>query len=225
MIFMLTSVHLFSIYADTSTVLEFSMQCLTEKQKAILDFIRQSMREAGCVPTVREIAAHFGFKSVNAAQDHLAALERKGYIDRRPGLARGIELAPDLREPEAGIPIVGRVAAGQPLTAIENLDGYLELGALYGGGSHYALRVHGDSMIDAGIWDGDFAIVREQETIENGEIGVAIIEGEATVKRIRRETGFADLIPANDRYERRRIDLATTDFRIGGKVVGVHRVL
>jgi len=121
--------------------------------------------------------------------------------------------------------IVGRVAAGQPITAIENLDGYLELGTLYAGGSHYALRVQGDSMIDAGIWDGDYAIVREQPSVDNGEIGVAILDGDATVKRIRRTGGYVDLIPANERYQPRRVDLSVTDFRIGGKVVGVHRVL
>ena len=201
------------------------MDLLTEKQKAVLEFVRQSLQEDGSVPTVREIAAHFGFRSVNAVRDHLAAIERKGYISRRPNLARGIELAPDLREAESGLPIVGRVAAGQPITAIENLDGYLELGTLYAGGSHYALRVQGDSMIDAGIWDGDYAIVREQPSVDNGEIGVAILDGDATVKRIRRTGGYVDLIPANERYQPRRVDLSVTDFRIGGKVVGVHRVL
>jgi len=200
------------------------MDGLTGRQQEILDFLRRTMREEGGVPSVREIAAEFGFRSVNAVRDHLAALERKGFIDRRPGLARNIELAPDLRS-AAGIPIVGRVAAGRPIAAIENLDGYLELGTLYGSGCHYALRVHGDSMIDAGIWDGDFAIVREQGEVENGEIGVAILDGEATVKRIRRESRGFMLIPANDRYQPLRIDPEASDFRIGGKVVGVHRVL
>ncbi len=202
------------------------MKTLTVKQQEIFDFLLQCVREENYTPTMREIAARFGFKSANAARDHLAALERKGYISRRAHSSRGIEIAPEfLREPERGLPIVGRVAAGAPITALENLDGFLELDSLYERGRHYALRVHGDSMIDAGIWDGDFAIVREQPVIENGEIGVAIIEGEATVKRIRRQGRRVELIPANELYQPIHVDLETTDFRIGGKVVGVHRVL
>ncbi len=202
------------------------MKELTARQKEIFDFILSCMNDENYIPTTREIAGHFGLKSTNAVRDHLSALERKGYIHRRPNSSRGIEIMPEhMPDFSAGIPVVGRVAAGRPITAVENLDGYLRLDNLYDASSHYALRVRGDSMVDDGIWDGDFAIVREQPTVENGQIAVAIIEGEATVKRIRRQGSVVDLIPANDLYEPIHVDLATTDFRIGGKVVGVHRVL
>jgi len=184
------------------------------------------VREENYTPTVREIAAQFAFKSTNAVRDHLAALERKGVISRRAFSSRGIEIAEEfLTEPMHGLPIVGRISAGAPITAIENLDGYLELETLYERDRHYALRVRGDSMIDAGIWDGDFAIVHEQPRLNNGEIGVAIVEGEATVKRIRQSGNKVELIPENELYQPIKIDLRTTEFRIGGKVVGVHRVL
>ncbi len=202
------------------------MRDLTSKQREIFEFLLECARQGGRIPTLREIAGQFGFKSLNGVNDHLAALERKGYISRRANSARGIEIAAEyLQEAPRGLPIVGRVAAGAPIAAIENLDGYLELDSLYDVGCHYALRVRGDSMIDAGIWDGDFVIVREQPSLENGEIGVAIVEGEATVKRIRRLGATVELIPANELYRPLTVDLATTDFRIGGKVVGVHRVL
>lgn len=203
------------------------MEALTPKQEAVFEFLLNSIREDSYVPTVREIAAAFGYSSTNAVRDHLAQLERKGYIQRRAHASRGIEINPDLlrADDERGIPIVGRVAAGAPITAIENLDGYLELQSLYEPGMHYALRVRGDSMVDAGIWDGDFCIVRDQPTLNNGEIGVAIVEGEATVKRIRVDGPMVELIPENDLYKPLRVDVTMTDFRIGGKVVGIHRVV
>ncbi len=206
------------------------MKPLTQKQQEILDYLVECVRENNYVPTLREIAAHFEFRSVNAVNDHLNALEKKGVLSRRANSSRGIEIASEYLnemsiEPSAGVPIVGRVAAGTPIAAIENLDGYLELGTLYTPQKHYALRVHGDSMIDDGIWDGDFVIVHEQNRVENGEIGVAIVEGEATVKRIRIVGARAELIPANTLYSPILVDLAMTDFRVGGKVVGIHRLL
>lgn len=204
------------------------MKELTERQEAILGYLIECVRDENCVPTLREIADHFGFKSTNGVRDHLNALERKGCITRRSDVSRGIQIAPeylDAEPRERGIPVIGHVAAGSPITAIENLDGYLELEGLYERDRHYALRVRGDSMVDAGIWDGDFCIVREQPDIENGEIGVAIVEGEATVKRIRREGAAVELIPANELYRPLHVNLSETDFRIGGKVVGVHRVM
>ncbi len=201
------------------------MERLTDKQQAILDFLVESVREGGLVPTVREIAAAFGYQSTNAVRDHLKALEKKGAITRRPGASRAIELHPDLLREERGLPVVGHVAAGSPVTAIENLEGYLELDSLYDREHHYALRVRGDSMVDAGIWDGDFVIVREQPSVDNGEIGVAIIEGEATVKRILQNGPVVELVPENALYRPIHVDLSETDFRVGGKVVGVHRKL
>ena len=198
---------------------------LTRRQKEILDFVLDSLRNEGFIPSVREIADAFGFASTNAVAAHLDALAKKGYIQRRPGTARNIELAPDFLIPERGIPIVGRVAAGLPIDAIENLEGYLDLDAVYARGRHYALRVKGDSMIEAGIWDGDYAIVRHQPRVESGEIGVAVIDGQATVKRFRwLEDGRLMLVPANEQYDPFTVD-GEADFRVGGKVVGMHRVL
>jgi repressor LexA len=203
---------------------------LTEKQRDVLDYILHRVRDEHHVPTMREIGEAFGLRSTNAVRNHLDALERKGCIRRQAGVSRGIELAPELLEEsdsgEAGIPIVGQVAAGAPITALENLEGYLSFESLFNGsGGLYALRVSGESMIDAGIWDGDYVIVREQARVENGEIGVAIVEEEATVKRIVRRGRTVELVPANDAYEPLVVDLETTDFRIGGKVVGVHRMV
>lgn len=204
---------------------EAKMSELTTKQQQIFDYILNSLRNYGSIPTVREIANEFGFASTNAVNCHLDALTKKGYINRRPGLARNIEIAPDYLTPERGVPIVGRVAAGKPIDAIENLEGYLDLDSIYEPGLHYALRVAGDSMIDAGLWDGDYAIVRQQPRVESGQIGVAIIDGEATVKRFRwLADGGLQLIPENKMYEPFMID-PESEFSIGGRVVGMHRVI
>ena len=201
------------------------MNTLTKKQQQIFDFILASLREEGAIPTVREIARAFGFSSTNSVTTHLEALANKGYINRRPGAARNIEIAPDYLIPDRGVPIVGAVAAGTPIDAIENLDGYLDLDAIYERGLHFALRIVGDSMIEAGFWEGDYAIVRQQPMVETGEIGVAIIDGQATVKRFRwlREGGLM-LVPENEKYQPFTID-PDADFRVGGKVVGMHRVI
>ncbi len=201
------------------------MNRLTEKQQQIFDFILASLREEGAIPTVREIARAFGFSSTNSVTTHLEALANKGYINRRPGAARNIEIAPDYLIPDRGVPIVGSVAAGTPIDAIENLDGYLDLDAIYERGLHFALRIVGDSMIEAGFWEGDYAIVRQQPMVETGEIGVAIIDGQATVKRFRwlKEGGLM-LVPENEKYQPFTVD-PDADFRVGGKVVGMHRVI
>lgn len=201
------------------------MRDLTPKQQQIFDFILNSVRNDGTVPSVREIASAFGFASNNAVNCHLEALTKKGYINRRYGTARNIEIAPDYLYPERGLPIVGRVAAGTPIDAIENLEGYLDLDQIYDNGVHYALRVSGDSMIEAGLWDGDYAIVRQQPQVETGEIGVAIIDDQATVKRFNwLPDGRLQLIPENDAYQPFVVDFES-DFRIGGKVVGMHRLI
>lgn len=201
------------------------MRDLTPKQQQIFDFILKSLRNYGTIPSVREIASAFGFSSTNAVNCHLEALTKKGYINRRYGTARNIEIAPDYLYPERGLPIIGRVAAGTPIDAIENLEGYLDLDQIYEHGSHYALRIAGDSMIEAGLWDGDYAIVRHQPSVETGEIGVAIIDDEATVKRFNwLANGTLQLIPENEAYEPFMVD-TDSDFRVGGKVVGMHRII
>lgn len=201
------------------------MRELTRRQQEIFDFILNSLREEGVIPSVREICDRFGFASTNAVVCHLDALTKKGYLSRRPGAARSIEIAPDFLSPERGVPIVGRVAAGAPIDALENLDGYLDLDAIYRPGDHYALRIQGDSMIEAGLWDGDYVIVRSQNRVESGEIGVAIIAGEATVKKFNwLPNGGLMLVPANENYQPFLVD-PDDDFRVGGKVVGMHRVI
>ena len=203
------------------------MEKLTSKQQNVYDYIRECFNNGGYTPTMREIADYFGYSSTNTVNDHLQALAKKGYITRKHGAARGILLTennPDSAIINKGVPIIGRVAAGTPISAIENLDGYLELSEFYDE-RHFALHVKGDSMIDAGIWDGDFVIVREQQILSNGEIGVAVVEGEATVKRISIKQNEAILYPENEYYSPIRVDLSITDFRIAGKVVGLHRVI
>ncbi len=201
------------------------MRELTPRQQEIFEYILRSLREEGVIPSIREMCDAFGFSSTNAINTHLEALAKKGYINRRPGTARNIEIAPDYLVQEKGVPIVGRVAAGSPIDAVENLEGYLDLDSIYEPGLHYALRIAGDSMIEAGMWDGDYAIVRQQPRVESGEIGVAIIDGQATVKRFRwLDNGGLMLIPENEKYQPFTID-TDADFSIGGKVVGMHRIL
>jgi len=194
---------------------------LTQRQREILMFIQAEIRGNGYPPTVREICTRFGMASPRAAQDHLAALERKGYITRRPGKSRGITM---LRR-TGGIPLVGRIAAGQPVLAYENVEGELDVGGFFGTGELFAVRVQGDSMIEAGIHDGDYVVVRKTDTVENGEIGVAYVGGEATVKRIFITNKGYRLQPENETLAPLSIEPDTADFRIGGPVVGVVRRL
>ncbi|MDR1534269.1 MAG: transcriptional repressor LexA [Planctomycetota bacterium] len=201
------------------------MDDLTERQRRIFSFILRTLREDGYIPSVREICREFTFASTNAANSHLDALVRKGYINRRAGTARNIEIAPDYLFPERGVPIVGRAAGGAPIDAIENLEGYLDLDAVYEPGRHFALRLVGDSMLEAGLRDGDYLIVRRQPRVENGEIGVAVLAGQATVKRFHwRPDGGLELLPANPLHRPIPVD-PEADFRIEGKVVGLHRLL
>ncbi len=201
------------------------MRELTGRQKEIFDYIVSYSRSEGNIPTVREIGEAFGFASTNAVTTHLKALVKKGYINLKPGMARNIEIAPDFLIPERGVPLVGRVAAGTPIDAIENLDGYLDLDAFYEPGQHFALKIVGDSMIEAGFWDGDYAIIRKQSQVETNEIGVAVIDGQATVKRFRwLADGSLLLVPENEKYEP-FVVRPEFDFHIAGKAVGMMRVL
>lgn len=200
---------------------------LTDRQRAILDYIGEQVTASGRPPTVREIGTAFGIASPRGVSDHLLALEAKGYIRRAPMTSRGIELC----DQPGGIPIVGDVAAGQPILAIENVTGNLELGATFGGGEVFAVRVKGDSMRGCGILDGDYAIVRRQPEVADGTIVVAYLNGEATVKRFHRTRGGIRLDPENEAF--RPIEVARpkpgaeteADFRIAGPVVGVVRML
>ena len=196
------------------------MQPLTEKQGKILEFIRDQVTTHGRPPTAREICSRFGFKSPRAATNHLNALEQKGHLRRDPRQARNLVLT----DSAAGIPIVGRVAAGQPILAIENRDGVLDVAVAFGPRNDlFAVRVQGQSMRDAGIMDGDYVVVRQSPVVENGQIGVAYLEGEATVKRIvRTEAGYR-LQPENPAFQPILVENPQADFRLAGPVVGLVR--
>jgi repressor LexA len=197
---------------------------LTARQAEILDFIRDETDGRGMPPTIREIGSQFGIRSTKGVEDHLAALERKGFIKREKGKSRHIEIAdrPDMRGVRL-LPLVGRIAAGAPVLAVENVeDQFVFDESLVGPGETFLLRVTGDSMIDAGIFDDDLVIVRKQDDAREGEIVAARLEEEATVKRFHREGGRITLLPENAAYD--PIPVAEDrDFQILGKVVGVYR--
>lgn len=204
------------------------MEKLTEKQAEILRFLVMHQADTGYPPTVREIARHFRFKSPKAAADHLAALERKGYIDRQSGMARGLRVVENpFAEPDRseGIPIVGDVAAGLPILAAENVLGTLSFDTTFGQGDLFAVRVRGDSMIDYGIFEGDHVIVRKSPVVENNSIVVVYLEGEATVKKLVKSGEAFTLVPGNPKYTPTRITRDTPGFSIAGPVVGVVRTM
>lgn len=196
-------------------------EALTERQREILAHIVDVMRHDGRAPTVREIAAHFRLASPKGVSDHLSALERKGYLTRDPGRARNIRLA---HAPDA-IPIVGDVAAGAPILAEQHITGAVDFTELFGRGEVFAVRVKGDSMRDAGIVEGDLVVVQKDAPVAEGAIGVAYIDGEATVKRIRRRSGGFTLQPENPAYAPFHVDASTPGFALAGPVVGVVRRL
>ena len=195
---------------------------LTQRQREILGYLREYHRDNGYPPTRAEIARHFGFRSANAAEQHLRALARKGVLDLLPGASRGLRLTPE----PTGLPIVGRVAAGNPILAAENLEGHCPVGTeLFSPPADYLLRVQGDSMREAGILDGDLLAVHKTNLAADGEIVVARIDDEVTVKRLR-GTGNPRrllLLPANADFVPIEVDLGITRFAIEGKAVGLVR--
>lgn len=202
-------------------------QPLTARQREALDYITYCLDERGYPPTLREIGEHMGIRSTNGVNDHLKALERKGYLVREELKSRA--LRPVGREnAKVTIPIIGQVAAGQPILAQENITDRVIIDRFFVGNAPvkevFGLVIKGESMIDDGIYDGDYIFVRKQATAENGEIVVAMIEGEATCKRIFHEGDRVRLQPANETME--PIYVHRADFRaidIVGKVVGVYR--
>lgn len=199
------------------------MQELTVKQKGIFDFIRDSQLKNGTPPTLREIMKEFGFRSIGTVQDYLRILQDKGYIRKRGKFkARFLEITGLTHAPLLNIPILGQVRAGVPILAVENIDGYVNLDkSLVGNGADFALRVKGDSMSGAGIYEGDFVLVRINSRTENGEIVVARIGEEVTVKKIYCDTKHSQLRleAANPAYQ----PIINPDIQIVGKVVGVFR--
>ncbi|MBM4196211.1 MAG: transcriptional repressor LexA [Gammaproteobacteria bacterium] len=199
------------------------MTQLTPRQSEILSFIQAFIDENGMPPTRAEIARALGFRSANAAEEHLRALQRKGVIELLPGASRGIQLGEDLREQDF-LPLVGRVAAGHPILAAENIEGrYRVDAALFTPKPHYLLRVQGMSMKDAGILDGDLVAVCRTPEVRNGQVVVARLDEEVTVKRYRQEGPVVWLLPENPDFEPIRVDLQEEPMVIEGVVVGVLR--
>lgn len=209
---------------------------LTLRQKEIYDYICDRTRQAKLPPTVREIGERFHISSTNGVRSILAALIKKGYIKRSPRLSRGIEVVADENSETApvtgsasssntiSIPIIGRVAAGAPILAVQNLEGTVTVDRdfLASQSNVFALRVRGDSMINAGIFDGDLVFAREQKIADRGEIVVAQINDEATVKYYQPQSNWVELRPANPKYTP-IIVRPEEKFSIAGKVIGVMR--
>jgi repressor LexA len=202
---------------------------LTKRQRQILDFIRAEVHRCGYPPSVREIGEAIGLSSSSTVHSHLSALEAKGFLRRDPSKPRALEVL-DYRDTERGVdyakvqavPLLGSVAAGAPILAAENIEGTVSLPAEIGGAeSTFILRVKGESMIEAGILDGDFVVVRQQPTAINGDVVVAMIDEEATVKRYFREADRIRLQPENSSME----PIYSRDVTILGKVVALFRRL
>jgi repressor LexA len=203
------------------------MKRLTAVQNRVLSFIVRHQKKAGAPPTVREIAANLGCSSPNNVRQHLRLIEQKGYIRVAPGRARGIKVAvgfgQELSGNEIQVPHIGTVAAGKPITAIENIDGYVTLDkTIFKGKSLFTLRIQGDSMQGIGVLDGDIVIVRQQPSAQDNDVVVAIIDGEATLKRYIREKNRIILRAENPSYEDIVVK-SDKDVWIAGKMVGVMR--
>lgn len=199
------------------------MDQLTPRQAEILAFIQDFVEESGMPPTRAEIARALGFRSANAAEDHLRALQRKGVIELIPGTSRGIQLKDFMRE-QLGLPLVGRVAAGQPILAEAHIESRYRIDtSLFDPRPHFLLRVQGMSMQKAGILDGDLVAVHRTPEVRNGQIIVARVDDEVTVKRYRQDGRFVWLLPENDAFEPIRVDLREQSMVIEGVVVGLLR--
>jgi repressor LexA len=196
---------------------------LTKRQREIFEFVRRYARKHGYPPTVREIGKAVGLHSSSTVHAHLANLEKSGLLRRDPSKPRAIELLKEGARRVArpsGLPLVGQVAAGEPILAEENIEDYLDVPSVIGGeGGDYILRVRGDSMKDAGIIEGDFVVVHPTESADNGEIVVALLGEEATVKRFYRERDHVRLQPENKSHK----PIRSKEVQVLGKVVGVFR--
>ena len=197
------------------------MEKLTQRQQQVLDLVKQYIDDTGYPPTRANIAEHLGFKSANAAEEHLKALARKGAIEMIAGTSRGIRLPAS-----SGLPIIGRVAAGNPILAEAHIEDYCALPAsFFKPSADYFLTVHGDSMIDVGIFDGDLLAVHRTPVAASGDIVVARIDDEVTVKRLEKtnKRHILHLLPENKDYSPIKVDLKAQDFAIEGLSVGVLR--
>jgi len=196
---------------------------LTNRQQQIYDLIKDKIKETGMPPTRAEIAKFFGFKSANAAEEHLKALAKKGYIEMLAGTSRGIRLVEELLEDE-GLPLIGRVAAGEPILAQEHVEEHYKMdGNLFHPAADYLLRVNGESMKDIGIMDGDLLAVHQTTDVQNGQVIVARVEDDVTVKRFKRDGNIVYLHAENEAFDPIKVDLANQQFNIEGIAVGIIR--
>jgi repressor LexA len=199
------------------------MQELTKRQQEILRMIQSHIDRTGFPPTRTDICDHFGFRSPTAADDHLKALERKEAIELIPGTSRGIRILADYDEAD-GIPLIGKVAAGEPINSEANVEEYLPVDPdLFYPHADYMLRVNGNSMRDIGIINGDLLAVHATAHVQNNQIVVARVNDDVTVKRYRKRGNIVTLLPENDDFKPIRVDLREDDFAIEGVYVGVLR--
>lgn len=201
------------------------MQTLTRRQQQVLDIIKQSIRDTGMPPTRNDIAQILGFRSANAAEDHLKALAKKGAIEILPGTSRGIRVLGE-EEQELGLPIIGSVAAGSPITALEHIEDYCPVDQhFFRPAADFLLRVRGESMKDIGILDGDLLAVHKTPHAQNGEIVVARVDDEVTVKRLKlgKSKHQLELIAENPDFAPIAVDLREQNFTIEGISVGIIR--
>lgn len=197
---------------------------ITAKQQQILDYIKEEILKKGYPPTVREICEKVGLKSTSSVHSHLATLEENGYIRRDPTKPRAIEIIDDefglTRRDMCNIPIVGRVAAGEPLLAVENIEDYFAVPSEFlPNNETFILKIHGDSMINIGMFENDYLIVEKTQAVSNGDVVVALIEDSVTVKRFYKENGYIRLQPENDDMD----PIIVNDCEIVGKAYALYR--
>ncbi len=201
------------------------MKQLTPRQAEVLALIRSAVQQTGMPPTRAEIASELGFKSANAAEEHLKALARKGVIRMMPGTSRGIQLLTDEPEEDEGLPLIGRVAAGEPILAQQHIETHYQIdGSLFHPRADFLLRVHGMSMKNIGILDGDLLAVHKTTQANNGQVVVARVgDDEVTVKRFERKGHIVQLLPENEELQPIVVDLTQDNLSIEALAVGVIR--
>ncbi|KPZ56475.1 LexA repressor [Pseudoalteromonas sp. P1-13-1a] len=200
------------------------MRPLTKRQAQILELIKVFIKDTGMPPTRAEIAQTLGFKSANAAEEHLKALAKKGVIKMKPGASRGIQLVEEEAPEQLGLPLIGRVAAGSPILAQEHVESHCKIDPLmFKPAADFLLRVNGMSMKDIGIMDGDLLAVHRTQTAENGQVVVARVDEDVTVKRLEKAGRKVLLHAENEEFTPIEVDLENESFNIEGLAVGVIR--
>ncbi|WP_166111330.1 transcriptional repressor LexA [Pseudoalteromonas sp. Z9A5] len=200
------------------------MRPLTKRQAQILELVKVFIKDTGMPPTRAEIAQTLGFKSANAAEEHLKALAKKGVIKMKPGASRGIQLVEEEEPEQLGLPLIGRVAAGEPILAQEHVESHCKIDPLmFKPAADFLLRVNGMSMKDIGIMDGDLLAVHKTQVAENGQVVVARVDDDVTVKRFEKAGKKVLLHPENDDFSAIEVDLENESFNIEGLAVGVIR--